>query len=72
MKIDYTQSRQDYTRQGYTAHRGSTPYHVQPTHVRQSHAPFSKIVEIPGEAHNVQFHAGPLPRHYHDARQDVR
>jgi hypothetical protein len=72
VKIDYAQSRQAYTRKGYRAQRGSTPYHVQPTHVRKSQATFSKIVEVPEEAQNVQFHAGALPRHYHDALQDVR
>jgi hypothetical protein len=72
VKIDYTQSRQQYARQGYTAKRGSTQYHVQPTHVRESQATFSKIVEVPEGAQNVQFHAGLLPQHYHDALQDVR
>ena len=72
VKIDYAQSRQDSTRKGYKAKRGSTFYYVQPTHVRQSQATFSKIIEVPEEAHNVQFHVGALPRHYHDALQDVR
>jgi hypothetical protein len=72
VKIDYAQSRQEYARKGYTAKRGSTQYHVRPAHVRESQATFSKIVEVPEEAQNVQFHAGPLPQHYHDALQNVR
>jgi hypothetical protein len=72
VKIDYTQSRQGYARQGYTAKRGSTQYDIQPTRVQESQAKFSKIIEVPEEAHNVQFHAGPLPQHYHDTLQDVR
>src|SRR5437773_948258 len=33
VKIEYEQSREGYTRQGYTAARGETRYHVPPTQV---------------------------------------
>jgi hypothetical protein len=72
VKIDYEQSREGYTRQEYTATRGHTQYHVPPTHIGESTASFSKIVEVPEEAHNVQFHTGQLPEKYQDALQDVR
>ena len=57
---------------GYTATRGSTQYDMAPTQVHGGTARFSKIVEIPQEAHNVQFHEGELPARYRDALQDVR
>jgi hypothetical protein len=72
VKIEYEQSREGYTRQGYTATRGHTRYYVPQTHVGGSTASFSKIVEVPEEAHNVQFHAGKLPEKYQDTLQDVR
>src|SRR5262245_26583549 len=72
VKINYEQSRAGYTRQGYTATRGTTRYQVPPTRVEGSTASFSKIVEVPEEAHNVQFHTGKLPENYHTALQDVR
>ena len=72
VKIEYEQSRAGYTRQGYTATRGNTRYHVPPTQVRKSAARFSQIVEVPEAARNVRFHTGELPQHYHDALQDVR
>jgi hypothetical protein len=72
VKIEYEQSRAGYTRQGYTATRGDTRYHVRPTQVRKSAARFAQIVEVPEEAQNVQFHAEELPQKYRDALQDVR
>lgn len=72
VKIEYEQSRAEYTRQGYTATRGDTRYDVPPTQVRQSMARFTQIVEVPEDAQNVQFHIGELPQHYRDALQDVR
>jgi hypothetical protein len=45
---------------------------VAPTQVHGGTARFSKIVEVPQEAHNVQFHVGELPARYRDALQDVR
>ena len=72
VKIEYEQSRAGYTRQGYTATRGDSRYHVPPTQVRKSAARFSQIVEVPEAAQNVQFHVGELPQQYHDALQDVR
>jgi len=72
VKINYVQSRAGYTRQGYTATRGNTRYQVPPTHVESSTASFSKIVEVPEAAHNVQFCTGTLPEKYRDALQDVR
>src|SRR5262245_18822598 len=64
VKINYEQSRAGYTRQGYTATRGTTRYQVPPTRVEGSVASFSKIVEVPAEANNVQFHTGKLPEQY--------
>jgi hypothetical protein len=72
VKIAYEQSRTAYARKGYTATRGSTKYHVAPTQVHGGTMQFSKIVEVPKEAHNVQFHVGELPERYRDALQDVR
>jgi hypothetical protein len=72
VKLDYEQRRKGYTRQGYTATRGRTRYQVPPTHIGGSTSSFSKIVEVPEDAQNVQFHAGKLPEKYRDALQDVR
>src|SRR5262249_60587231 len=72
VKIEYEQSRAGYTRQGYTATRGNTRYHVPPTQIGKSAARFAQIVEVPEAAHNVQFHAGELPEKYRHALQAVR
>ena len=72
VKIDYEQSRAGYARQGYTTTRGDTRYRVLPTQVRESRARFSKIVEVPDAAQNVQFHTGGLPQQYRHTLQDVR
>ena len=72
VKIDYEQSREGYTRQGYTATRGDAHYHVPPTQVKQATGRFSKIVEVPEAAQNVQFQAGKLPEKYRHALQNVR
>ena len=42
VKIEYEQSRAGYTRQGYTATRGATRYHVPPTQVRKSAGRFHR------------------------------
>jgi hypothetical protein len=72
VKIAYEQRRAGYTRQEYTATRGTTRYRVSPAYVGESTARFAKIVEVPKEAQNVQFHTGRLPEKYHGALQDVR
>jgi hypothetical protein len=72
VKIDYEQSRAGYARQGYMATRGGARYRVPPTQVRGSKARFSKIVEVPNAAQNVQFHTGGLPPQYRHTLQDVR
>src|SRR5207244_1871621 len=72
LKIDYEQSRSGYKRQEYTARRGQTSYRVRPTKVAAGTARFSKIVEVPARARNVQFHQGNLPARYQNALQDVR
>jgi hypothetical protein len=72
VKIDYEQNRAGYTRQGYTATRGTTRYHMPPTQVKESKARFSKIVEVPEAAQNVRFQAGELPQQYRHALQNVR
>jgi hypothetical protein len=72
VKIDYEQSRGGYERQGYTASRGRTRYRVGPAKVATSKTRFSKIIEVPDGAKNVQFHAGKLPAAYRAALQDVR
>jgi hypothetical protein len=72
VKIDYEQSREGYTRKAYTATRGGTPYHVPSMRVKGSTSSFSKMVTVPEDAQNVQFHAGSLPQKYRDALQDVR
>src|SRR5262245_12142665 len=45
VKIDYEQSREGYSRKGYTAHRGDTEYRVAPTKVSRGKSGFSQIVE---------------------------
>jgi hypothetical protein len=72
VKIDYEQSRARYERKAYTAKRGSTQYKVSPAKVAGGASNFSKIVEVPEDAHNVRFHTGKLPRKYQDALQAVR
>ena len=72
VKIEYEQSRAGYARQGYTARRGATRYDMPPTQVKKSTARFAQIVEVPEEAHNVQFHARELPEKYRQALQAVR
>jgi hypothetical protein len=72
VKIDYEQSRAGYERKGYTAARGGTRYRVAPTKVGGGTSHFSKVVEVPKGARNVQFHAGKLPPKYQHALQEVR
>jgi hypothetical protein len=72
VKIDYEQSREAYSRQGYTAKRGSTQYQVKPANVGKGKAHFSQVVEVPEDAQNVAFHQSTLPRKYQEALQDVR
>ncbi|HEY7494013.1 MAG TPA: hypothetical protein VIH59_23290 [Candidatus Tectomicrobia bacterium] len=72
VKIDYEQNRAGYRRQGYTATRGGTRYHSPPAQVKESKAQFSKIIEVPEAAQNVQFYTGELPQPYHQALQNVR
>jgi hypothetical protein len=72
VKIDYQQTRAGYQREGYTAHRGGTQYHVAAAKVGGATSHFARIVEVPQEAENVKFHGGKLPRKYQHALQDVR
>ena len=72
VKVDYHQSRGGYHREGYTARRGSTTYHVPPTDVKPTMQRFSQVVEVPQKAENIQFHVGTLPKRYQEAVQDVR
>ena len=72
VKIDYEQSRSGYVRKAYSATRGNTHYQVPPIRVKGSTSSFSKVVAVPEDAQNVQFHAGGLPQKYREALQDVR
>jgi len=74
VKVEYEQSREGYERAGYTAERSDTgtEYTVKPTHVEGSRSQFSKIVELPEKAENVQFHQENLPEKYQSALQNVR
>ncbi len=72
VKIDYEQSREGYSRKGYTATRGSTEYHVSPTRVESGKSRFSQIVEVPKDAKNIAFHESNLPQKYQGALQEVR
>jgi hypothetical protein len=72
VKIEYEQTREGYSRKGYTARRGDTHYEVAPARIKVSKSTFSQIVEVPESALNVEFHAGNLPQKYHDALQEVR
>jgi hypothetical protein len=72
VKIDHDQSRAGYQRRGYTAHRGGTTYHVQPSRVGGGTSRFSMVVEVPEGARNVTFHKGALPQQYQHALQNVR
>jgi len=72
VKIDYEQSREGYSRRGYTATRGNTPYQVAPTKIGGGKSSFSQVVELPEDAQNVTFHVDKLPQKYQEALQDVR
>src|SRR5262245_54493931 len=72
VKIDYERSRSGYQRRGYTARRGGTSYEVPPARVKGGTAHFSKVIEVPPDARNVQLHKGKLPPEYQAALQDVR
>jgi hypothetical protein len=72
VKIDYEQSRSGYVRKAYSATRGDTRYQVSPIRVKGSTSSFSKVVAVPADAQNVQFHEGGLPQKYREALQDVR
>lgn len=72
VRVDYQQTRAGYHRRGYTAHRGSTTYQVSPADVEPAANHFTKVVEIPEDARNVQFRAGSLPERYASALQAVR
>jgi hypothetical protein len=64
--IQYEQTRTGYRRKGYTAERDGTTYKVKPTTVKGSSQEFRKVVEVPGDAKNVNFYtkAGKLPKKY--------
>ncbi len=72
VKIDYEQTRKGYSRKGYTATRGDTHYHVQPTQIKAGKSHFTKVVEVPDDAQNVKFHRSDLPKKYQDALQNIR
>lgn len=72
VKIDYRQSRSGYSRQGFSARRGSTEYEVSPANIGASTSTFSQIVPVPKAAEHVRFHRGRLPQKYQQALQDVR
>jgi hypothetical protein len=72
VKIDYEQGRSGYARRAYTASRGGSTYQVHPTRVGGGVSHFSKVVEVPEGARNVEFHKGRLPKKYQDALQNVR
>jgi hypothetical protein len=54
------------------ARRGNARYRVPPTQVKASQAHFSKIVEVPDTAQNVQCHTEKLPQQYRSTLQEVR
>jgi hypothetical protein len=72
VKIEYEQSRSGYMRKAYTATRGATHYQVPPIRVKGSTSNFSKVVAVPADAQNVQFHVEGLPQKYREALQNVR
>ncbi|MFG0335614.1 MAG: hypothetical protein ACF8TS_19825 [Maioricimonas sp. JB049] len=72
VRINYVQRREGYDRRGYTAERNGTTYHVPPTHVEPNESHYSKVIEIPEAARNVQFRGTKLPKKYQSALQDVR
>ncbi len=75
MKIEFKQRRQGYERAGYTAEREDTgtEYDVAPTTVESTEQRFTKIVELPEQAHDVKFFNGKdkLPDRYRSALQDI-
>ncbi len=71
VKIEYKQRRKGYERAGYTAHRRGTTYEVQPAQVGPVDQYFTRIVEIPERARNVQYRGTSLPAKYRRARQDI-
>jgi len=74
VKVDYEQVREGYHREGYTAKRSDTgtEYEVPSTDVEPSHSSFRKIVELPENAKNIEFHRSNLPERYQSALQDVQ
>ena len=72
--IEYEQSRKGYRRGAYMAKRGETAYEVSPATVKSSIQKFKKIVPVPKQARNVQFHtdARQLADKYQTALQNVR
>lgn len=74
VQIEYEQGREGYKRSGYTAKRSDTgtEYEVSPTRVEGSVTSFTKIVELPENAEDVQFHQEDLPARYQETLQDVR
>lgn len=72
VKIDYEQTRRGAERSGFTATRGTRTYQVRAANMPPTKQTFTQIVEVPGEARNVQFHKGKLPARYRDALQRVR
>lgn len=72
VQIRYEQRREGYSRKAYTAERDGTTYHVPATTVAPSVSRFTKVVEIPEDATNVQFRGTKLPNKYQSALQNVR
>lgn len=74
-KLELKQSREGYERSGYTAERGDTgkEYEVSGSEVPPTEQRFTKIVELPEDAKNVQYFdsESDLPERYRSALQDV-
>ena len=66
-KVHGVRIRYEQKREGYEAERDGTEYEVDP-----STTEYTKVVEIPEDAENVEFRGTELPERYESALQDVR
>jgi hypothetical protein len=72
--IEYEQSRNSYTRRGFTGQRGDTKYETKSASVGGSSQKFRQVLEVPQNAQNIHFYnnARKLPARYQSALQNVK
>ncbi len=74
VRIAYDQRRAGFRRGAFEGGRGRTRYRVGPSSVPATEQRFTKVVELPDRARDVQFHtaATRMPARYRRALQRVR